>query len=162
MYFGQFFFSNFWLGIGGGGQDTPVPKKILLNRFYYTWAWWPSWPCDLDYLYIYIYIYLRDDIDFLNYLPKHFNEHALLVTFDVVSLYSNIPHDLGRKAIEFWLDRHPDLIHSRFSKEFILEGLSIILENNNFSFNESFFNQRKGCTMGAKVSPTYATLVLGY
>ena len=40
--------------------------------------------------------------------------------------------------------------------------LSIILENNNFSFNDSFFNQRKGCTMGAKVSPTYATLVLGY
>ena len=106
--------------------------------------------------------YLRDDIDFLNYLPKHVNEHALLVTFDVVSLYSNIPHDLGRKAIEFWLDRHPDLIHSRFSKGFILEGLSIILENNNFSFNESFFNQRKGCTMGAKVSPTYATLFLGY
>ena len=38
----------------------------------------------------------------------------------------------------------------------------LILENNNFSFNESFFNQRKGCTMGAKASPTYATLVLCY
>ena len=33
--------------------------------------------------------YLRDDIDFLNFLPKDVPEDALLVSFDVVSLYSN-------------------------------------------------------------------------
>ena len=106
--------------------------------------------------------YLRDDIDFLNFLPKDVPDDALLVSFDVVSLYSNIPHDLGRTAVRFWLERHPELIHNRFSKEFILEGLSIILENNIFSFNGSFYNQRKGTAMGTKVAPTYATLVLGY
>ena len=89
-------------------------------------------------------------------------DDALLVSFDVVSLYSNIPHDLGRTAVRFWLERHPELIHNRFSKEFILEGLSIILENNIFLFNGSFYNQRKGTAMGTKVAPTYATLVLGY
>ena len=69
-------------------------------------------------------------------------EDALLASFDVVSLYSNIPHDLGRTAIEFWSARHTELINNHFSKEFMLEGLNIILENNIFSFNESFCNQR--------------------
>ena len=27
-----------------------VPEKIL-KVFYHTWAWPPSWSCDLDYLY---------------------------------------------------------------------------------------------------------------
>ena len=106
--------------------------------------------------------YLRDEIDFLNFPPKDVPEDALLLSFDVVSLYSNVPHDLGRTAVEFWLERHPELINNRFSKELILEGLNIILENNVFSFDGSFYNQRKGTAMGTKVAPTYATLVLGY
>lgn len=106
--------------------------------------------------------YLRDDIDFLNFVPKTVPVHTILVSFDVVSLYSNIPHSLGIKSIVYWLDRHPELIPNRFSKEFILEGLSIILENNNFSFNGSYYNQTKGTAMGTKVAPTYAALVLGF
>ena len=48
-----------------------------------------------------------------------------------------------------------------YSVEFC-RGLQIILENNNFSFNKSFYNQTKGTAMGTKVAPTYATLVLGF
>ena len=106
--------------------------------------------------------YLRDDIDFLNFLPIDVPDDALLVSLDVVSLYFNIPHDLGRTAVEFGLERHPELIHNRFLKGFILEGLSIILENNSFSFNGSFYYQQKDTAMGTKVAPTYATLVLVY
>ena len=25
-----------------------------MKGFYHTWAWWPSWSCDLDYIYIHI------------------------------------------------------------------------------------------------------------
>ena len=44
-----------------------------------------------------------------------------------------------------------------YSVEFC-RGLQIIL----FSFNKSFYNQTKGTAMGTKVTPTYATLVLGF
>ena len=40
-------------------------------------------------------------MDFLNYLPDEVEEYTLLVSFDVVSLYTSIPHDLGLTAIEY-------------------------------------------------------------
>jgi len=39
--------------------------------------------------------YIRDDIDFLNYIPDRVNETTTLVPFDVTNLYSNISHTLG-------------------------------------------------------------------
>ena len=29
------------------------------------------------------------------------------VSLDITSLYTNIPHGLGLKAIEYWLDEYP-------------------------------------------------------
>ena len=34
-------------------------------------------------------------IDFLNFIPKNVPTHTKLVSFDIVSLYTNIPHNLG-------------------------------------------------------------------
>ena len=45
--------------------------------------------------------YVRDTTDFLNSLPEHTDKDTTLVSFDVESLYSNIPHALGIEAIEF-------------------------------------------------------------
>ena len=106
--------------------------------------------------------YVRDDIDFLKYVPKIVPQNTLLVSFDIVSLYTNISHDLGIEAINSWLTKYPELIHERFSKEFILESIKIILENNNFYFNDKMYTQVRGTAMGTKFAPTYATLVLAY
>ncbi|XP_061193752.1 uncharacterized protein LOC133201982 [Saccostrea echinata] len=57
---------------------------------------------------------------------------------------------------------YPDLLQDRFEKEFILEGLRIILLNNTFAFGKDHFIQTKGTAMGTKVAPTYGTLTLGY
>ena len=48
--------------------------------------------------------FLRDTTDFFNKLPSTTQENTILVSFDVESLYSNICHDLGLKAITYWLD----------------------------------------------------------
>lgn len=45
---------------------------------------------------------MRDDLDFLNQIPEQIDKNTLLVSFDVVGLYTNIPHDLGLIAIEYW------------------------------------------------------------
>ena len=78
--------------------------------------------------------FVRDDKHFLSFIPNNVSEKAILVSFDVTSLCTNISHDLGLEAIKFWLEKHPNLIHKRFSKEFIFEGIKVILENNNFMF----------------------------
>jgi len=49
-----------------------------------------------------IYIY-DDDFDFLSYLPETIIPWSTLVSFDVIGLYTNIPHDLGLEAIKYWL-----------------------------------------------------------
>ncbi len=102
--------------------------------------------------------YVRDDIDFLNHLPNRINENVILCTFDVFSLYSNISYQLGLVAIAFCTGSHMHYI----SKQFILESLKLILENNIFCFGSRHFRQTSGTAMGTKMAPTYATLVLGY
>ena len=76
--------------------------------------------------------FLRDTTDFLNSLPNRIPKETLFATFDVESLYSNIPHDLGIEAINFWIEQFPEDLDERFSKDFIIEALSFILENNTF------------------------------
>ena len=44
--------------------------------------------------------FIRDDLDFLNYIPTRVSKETILMSFDVTSLYTNIPHNLGIEAIE--------------------------------------------------------------
>ena len=105
--------------------------------------------------------FIRDDLDFLNHVPDTVVEDTTLVTFDVVSLYTNIPTELGIEAVKFWIEKFPNLLHDRFSQEFAIQGLKLVLENNTFNFGNCHFLQTKGTGMGTKVAPTYATLTLG-
>ena len=106
--------------------------------------------------------YCRDTSDFLNKLPSKLEENCKLVTCDVVSLYTSIPHDLGLGAISYWLEESVDNINQRFKHTFILESVEFILYNNYFSFEDSYFLQISGTAMGTKMAPTYASLVMGF
>ena len=110
----------------------------------------------------YVKSFIRDSTDFLNHLPTTVSPNSILASFDVESLYSNIPHELGLEAIEYWLNKHPEEIPNRINKDFIKRGLQFILKNNNFYFNGKNYHQVKGTAMGTKCVPTFATLVLGY
>ena len=106
--------------------------------------------------------YIKDTTDFLSKLPTTASNETIIATFDVENLYPNIPHDLGLEAIKYWLEKHPKELPTRISKNFILEGIKFILENNYFCFNDAHFLQIKGTVMGTKFAPIYATLVLAY
>ena len=49
-----------------------------------------------------------------------------------------------------------------FSKEFILEGISTVLKENTFHFDGNLYKHLQKTTMGTKMAPKYATLVMGY
>ena len=106
--------------------------------------------------------YVRDDIDFLRYIPETVPKNTLLTTFDVTSLYTNIPHDLGTTAIKYWVEINREIVDGRFDTEFIVKALKIILEGNIFYFDGEYYKQIKGTAMGTKVAPTYANLVMAY
>lgn len=76
--------------------------------------------------------YIRDDLDFLNHIPNTVKDNTHLVSFDVTSLYTNIPHNLGVEAIDYWINKNENILQSRFSREFFLEGIKLVLENNHF------------------------------
>lgn len=106
--------------------------------------------------------FIKDDLDFLRFLPKTTADNSKLVTFDVVSLYTNIPHDLGLEAIKYWINKERNAIDPRFTDDFVLGALKLVLERNSFELDNTIYQQLKGTAMGTKAAPTYATLVLGY
>jgi hypothetical protein len=111
--------------------------------------------------------FIRDVLEVLSHLPTTVNPNSELISDYVISLYSNIPHDLGISAIIFWLENKRNIGQQHFFKEFILETVKIILDRNVFYFvitliDGKFYQQKRGTAMGAKMAPTYATLVLGY
>ena len=108
--------------------------------------------------------HVKHDFDLLKKCRRNLTKNSKLVSFGVTSLYTNILHDVRLKAIEYWLDKYPELIHSRFNKTDILEALKLILKNKHFVFNEEFFHQiaGTGTAMGTIVAPSHATLVMGF
>jgi hypothetical protein len=80
--------------------------------------------------------FVRDDLDFLRHLPDKIPQHTKLVPFDVVSMYTNIPVNLGIVAVKFWIDQHPHLLNDCFQRHFVLQELQLILKNNIFALKK--------------------------
>lgn len=106
--------------------------------------------------------FIRDSMDFINKIPKNINKETILVSFDVVNLYTSIPHELGLEAIEYWLDNYSTSLTRPFPKDFILKAITIVLRENTFQFDNTDYKQIQGTAMGTKMAPAYATLVMGY
>lgn len=106
--------------------------------------------------------YIRDSVDFLNKCPREVDENTEIVTFDVVSLYTSIPHDFGLQALDYFLTTYEKDLHPRFKKQFVLESANFVLKNNTMNFDSKFYLQIKGTAMGTIFAPTYANLTMGY
>ena len=106
-----------------------------------------------------------DVLDFINRIPK-FDPRDLpfieLISVDVKSMYDNLDKNLGLPALEYFLDRYSKLLPSRFSKEFVLDAMKFILENNTGYFNGTFYKQIIGTATGIKPAPPYADIAMGY
>ena len=85
------------------------------------------------------------NVVFMQHLDTTCTEDTLLSSCDIKSLYTNICHDVFYKAIDYWIEKLINEIPllRRFTKAFILEGLSIILEFNYFHINNYFSTKSK-------------------
>ena len=85
-----------------------------------------------------------------------------MVTFDVCSLYTNIPHEFGLRAIEYFASYYRQIINPRFTTQFILEAASFILSNNLMTFEEIFYFQIQVTAMDTIFAPLYPTLSMAF
>ena len=104
--------------------------------------------------------YIKDTTDFLNKLEiiRKVPEGAILVTIDVTSLNTNIAHNEGINAATIACEEN---YSNSTSTRVIIKFLSLVLNLNNFTFNDENILQIKGCSMGSKCSCSYANLFMG-
>ena len=82
-------------------------------------------------------------------------ESTILCTTDVADLYPSIPHDEGLEALRVSLDSREDKSVSTSS---LVELAEVVLKNNFFEFNGSYFQQLRGTAIIC--APSYAILFL--
>ena len=108
--------------------------------------------------------YIRDSKHFLQLLESlpPLPENAILVTADVTSLYTNIPHEEGIESVLHYMKLHANTLPPDGpSPHTIGILLETILKNNNLSFMDKHFLQLVGTAMGTKAAPPYANLFMG-
>ena len=100
-------------------------------------------------------------LQFLESLPP-LPENAILVTADVTSLYTKIPHEEGIESVLHYMKLHADILTpSAPSPHTIGILLETILKINNLSFMDKHFLQLVGTAMGNKAAPPYTNLFMG-
>jgi len=105
--------------------------------------------------------FVRDTTDFINKISSvHTVDGDLIVTADVTSLYTNIPTQLGLTCMAKKLQKLNSIFSLPVSSQDILSMLKTILTCNNFEFNGNHYLQIQGVSMGTRVAPTYANMVL--
>ncbi|KXJ09041.1 hypothetical protein AC249_AIPGENE26933 [Exaiptasia diaphana] len=105
--------------------------------------------------------YIKDTNHFLHTvlnLNTPLPEGSLLVTIDVVSLYTNIPQDEGILASMEALGSLP--YQSRPPLFVFQKFFEFILKRNYFSFNNQYYLQTFGTAMGTKMAPSFANIFL--
>jgi hypothetical protein len=105
--------------------------------------------------------YVKDTSDFIHKLKtlKLTHKKTYLVTLDVSSLYTNIPHAEGIEACRHFLETN--CYNGRLSTDNICKLVNLVLNNNYFQFNGINFLQKMGTAMGSPMAPCYASLFMG-
>ena len=106
--------------------------------------------------------YVKDTTNFIQKLKSFKLSHAnsYLVTLDVSSLYTNIPHNDGLDACRRFLTSDT-YTRNQLPVECILSLIRLVLENNHFQFNNDNYLQKMGTAMGSPMAPAYASLFMG-
>ena len=86
--------------------------------------------------------------------------NKFMVSFDVVSLFTNIPlKESIDLAVSYITDENPSL---KLSKTDLTKLFSLTTSQSNFLFNGKMYDQIDGVAMGSPLAPVLANLFLGH
>ena len=102
--------------------------------------------------------YVKDPTNFIKKIEAidPLRDDSYLVSLDVCSLYTNIPHKEGIQAVKQKSKKSKSIINIKV----VLTFLKLILTLNNFVFNGINYLQKKGCAMGTACAPSYANIFM--
>ena len=105
-------------------------------------------------------IYLKDTTHLIYILlGKKLAPEDILVTIDVQTLYTKIPHTEGIQALNRILE---ETNTDPMKKLLICRLANLVLTKNYFSFNKRLYRQIQGTTMGTRMAPSYANIFMKY
>ena len=98
--------------------------------------------------------HIKDTTDFIKKVKniKFCSKDSYLVTLDVSSLYTNIPHEDGILACKSFLEK--DGTSTERITE-IEELMKLVLENNHFKFDGNHYLQKLGTAIGSSMAPLF-------
>ena len=99
------------------------------------------------------FLHKKDQINQQIKLPPN----AILITWDVKSLYINIPHEDGSDALKVTLQKNQV---PKNKTESILEFSKLVLNSKHFKFLGKHYIQKSETAMGIKMAPSYANLFM--
>jgi hypothetical protein len=113
-------------------------------------------------LLVHVKSFIKDSNSVLEDLKElHLPKEALLFSANATAMYTNIDTKLGVNSIKAFLLDHIDNLPPNFPINLILQVLAIIMDNNIFSFSDSYWLQLSGTAMGTPVACTYAMMSFG-
>ena len=87
--------------------------------------------------------------------------NSWLVTVDVKSLYTTIPHKEGLEACRNALLATEKSYPEQPPTEPLATLMELVLQNNTFEFNDQVYKQLNGVAMGTKMAVAYANIFMG-
>ena len=104
--------------------------------------------------------YIKDTTDFLKKLQliTDLPSETLLVTLDVKSLYTNVPHSEGIEACRAALNTRQVL---QPPTEGLIHLIELILTKNSFIFEGEYYLQIHGMAKGTRMTPSYTNIFMG-
>ena len=84
------------------------------------------------------------------------------VSFDIVSLFTNIPLDETISICADFLYRGPSTFVLPFPEDVFIELMEITTKSMSFSFNEVMYRQIDGIRMGSPLGPILANIFVGF
>jgi hypothetical protein len=126
-------------------HNTPMQLRQVVscvNSFPSIFSTWLDfWMKELLHL---IPSYIKNSSKLIKDLQSiHLPEGAKLFAADVTSMYTNIDPATGQQSLRNLFIMYNDLIPTTFPKEFFLKMLEIVMNNNIFSFGDTFGGNSK-------------------
>jgi len=107
--------------------------------------------------------HVKNSITALDKLKNLFiPNNALLFAADTTSMYTNIEIDIGMSAVRSFLEYNKTRILQDYPTEFFLQILHLVMQNNIFSFSNTFWLQLTETAMGTPAACAYATITFGH
>ena len=106
--------------------------------------------------------FVKDSKHLVNILKEvQTEEQDIMVSFDVESLFTNVPTDETLEILKELLDKD-DSLSSRtpIPKDTVLELTRLCLTTTYFQYKDSFYQQKSGMAMGSPLSPLMANIFM--